>query len=65
MEHAAEQHPQVPFFRALVSQSVPVPGIALSQVQHPAFSFVELHGAADRPALQIMSAILQQILDVK
>lgn len=60
------QHTQIPSCQAalqpLVSQSVPVCGIALSQMQYPTFSFIELHGIADCPGLQNIQIFSQDLL---
>ncbi|KAK4827409.1 hypothetical protein QYF61_017839 [Mycteria americana] len=53
IEPAVNQHPQVPFCRAalqpLLSQSVLVPRMTLSQVQNLAFGLVKFHPINDFP----------------
>lgn len=42
------------YSQPFISQSLPVFDIAVSQVQHPAFVFIELYATADCPILQLV-----------
>lgn len=57
IEPVADQHPQIPScwaaLQPLISQSLPMFGLTLSQVQHLAVSFVELFATDNCPVLPL------------
>ena len=69
IEPAVDQHPQIPFCRAalqpLLSQSVLVPGVTLSQMQNLTFVLVKFHAIDDCPMLQSIQVPLQGLLSLR